>query len=154
MAGINLDFFFLPALYRRNQQSCFQKYSSYNTPAKLNAILFVQHTLAVMSIFHTALACLLNTHISDIVFLQTTLLISCIVRVKIIKISSSRWWHFELATSAIKSCVLFTCSFLRVPCLCYRGSTEYLDLNVWHWARVVTWLVDRQRNQIDSQCSI
>ena len=34
------------------------------------------------------------------VFLQTTLLISCIVRVKIIKISSSRWWRFELVTSS------------------------------------------------------
>ena len=45
-AGWNLDFF-LPALYQRNQQTC-------NTPAKLNAILFVQHTLAVIRAFHTA----------------------------------------------------------------------------------------------------
>ena len=43
----------------------------------------------------------INVHVSDIVFLQTTLQISCIVWVKIIKISSSHWWLFEFATSAI-----------------------------------------------------
>ena len=35
------------------------------------------------------------------VFLQITLLISCIVRGDIIKNSSSHWGHFELSTSAI-----------------------------------------------------
>ena len=50
---------------------------------------FIQHKLVI------------NARVSDIVFVQTSLLISCIVRVEIIKISSSRWWRFELATSAI-----------------------------------------------------
>ena len=50
---------------------------------------FIQHKLVIYA------------HVYDIVFLQTTLLISCIVRVKIIKILSSRWWRFELATCAI-----------------------------------------------------
>ena len=49
---------------------------------------------------HTAYACLKNTRVSDRDFLQTTLLISTLVRVKI-KISFSRWWRLELATFAI-----------------------------------------------------
>ena len=49
----------------------------------------------------------------DIVFLQTTLLISCIVWVKIIKILSSCWWCFELATSAIKPGVFNQCSLCQ-----------------------------------------
>ena len=109
--------FFLPALHWRNQHSCLKKKThktywiwlillhsltnlSCNTLAKLNAILlrrirllkcvrFIQHKLVK------------NARVSDIVFLHTTLLISCIVRVKIIKSLSSRWWRFELATSAI-----------------------------------------------------
>ena len=50
---------------------------------------FIQHKLVI------------NAHLLDIVFFQTALLIFFIVRVKRIKISSSRWWRFELATSAI-----------------------------------------------------
>ena len=48
----------VPALHRRNQQSCLKKkLLSRTTPAKLNAILFTQHTLAAMRAFHTAKAC-------------------------------------------------------------------------------------------------
>ena len=102
--GWTKSWFFLPALHRRNQQSCFKKKTlSCNTHTKHNAILFAQHTLAVVRAFHTAFKLVINARVSDIVFLQTTLLISCTVRVKIIKISSSHWWRFELATSAIKS---------------------------------------------------
>ena len=47
--------FILLTQYGRNQQSCFKKKTlSCNTPAKLKAILFAQHTLAVMRTFHTA----------------------------------------------------------------------------------------------------
>ena len=49
-----LFFFFLPALHQRNQQSCFKNTLSCNIPTKLNAIQFVQQTLAVMRAFHTA----------------------------------------------------------------------------------------------------
>ena len=52
--GWTKSWFVLPALRRRNQQSCFQKTLSCNTPAKLNAILFAHHTLVVMRKFYTA----------------------------------------------------------------------------------------------------
>ena len=95
-----LDFFYLHYIGEISKV-VLKKTLSCNTPTKLNAILFAQHTLAVMCSFHTAFKLVINACVSDILFLQTTLLISCIVRVKIIKISSSHWWRFELATSAI-----------------------------------------------------
>ena len=65
-----------------------KKTLSCNTLAKLNTILFAQRRLPVMHAFiqHTLV---INVRISGIVFLQTTLLISCIVGVNIIKISPS-----------------------------------------------------------------
>ena len=50
---------------------------------------FIQHKLVI------------NACVSDRVFLQTTLLVSSVVRGKKIKNLSSDWWRFELATSAI-----------------------------------------------------
>ena len=55
---------------------------------------FIQHKLVI------------NACVSDLVVLQTTLLISCIMWVKIIRISSSRWWRFEFETSAIEQHLL------------------------------------------------
>ena len=95
--------FFLPALHRSNQQSCLPKKlchvirprnltkSCLHSIHLLQYACFIQHKL------------LINVRVSDIVFLQTTLLISCIMPVKIIKISSSHWWRLELARSAIKN---------------------------------------------------
>ena len=51
-------------------------------PAKLDAIRFAQHALAIMHVFHTACACSQNARIPDRGFLQMTLLISSVVRVK------------------------------------------------------------------------
>ena len=91
--------FFYPHNIREISKVVFKKTLLCNTPAKLYAIPFAQHTLAVMRAFHTAQACYKCVHFWH--SFLTTLLVSCIVRVKTIKISSSRWWRFELATSAI-----------------------------------------------------
>ena len=52
-AGRNLDFFY-PHYIREINKVVFKKTLSCNTPAKLNTILFAQHTLAVIRAFHTA----------------------------------------------------------------------------------------------------
>ena len=93
-------FVFLPALHRGIRKVVFKKTQSCNMPTKLYAILLAQYTLAKIHAFHTAYACSQNVRVPDRAFLQTTLLISRVVQVKI-KISSSRWWRLELATSAI-----------------------------------------------------
>ena len=64
--GQNLHFFFfLPALHRGIRKVVFKKTQSCNTPTKLVVILFAQHTLAIMRVFHTAYACSQNAHVPD-----------------------------------------------------------------------------------------
>ena len=76
------------AIHQRNlTQSCLRSIRS------LQCARFIQHKLVI------------NARVSVKVFLETTLLISCIVQ-EIIKILSSRWWRFELATSAIETCCI------------------------------------------------
>ena len=52
-----LIFFFYPHYNGEISKVVFKKTLSCNTPAKLNTILFAQHTLAVMQVFHAAKAC-------------------------------------------------------------------------------------------------
>ena len=112
-----ISIFFYPYYLREISKVVFKKTLACNTPSKLSAILFAQQTLAARFIQHKLV---INAHVSDIVFLQTTLLISCIVWVKIIKISSSLCWRFELATSAIalqsfgRYLTLILCIFLYI----------------------------------------
>ena len=73
---------FLPTLHRGICTVVFKKTLTCNTPAKLDAILFALHMLAIMHAFHTAYICAKNTGVSDRDFLQTALLISTFVRVK------------------------------------------------------------------------
>ena len=95
------QFFFTPHYIGEISKVVLKKTPSCNTPVKLSAILFAQHTLAVMCMFHTQHKLVINAHISVKVFLQTTLLIFYIVRVRVIKILPNCCWHFELALFAI-----------------------------------------------------
>ena len=102
-AGQNLDFLFFFFFYLHYigdiSKVVLKKTLSYNTPTKLNAIMFAKHTLAVMHTFHTAEACykcarfwhsFLMNNFADFLYSAG----------KKLKISSSCRWRFELATSA------------------------------------------------------
>ena len=66
-----LSFFLRALLYIGKSAKLFAKRTlSCNTPPKLKAILFAQHTLAVMSVFHTAYSkFVVNALVSDTSFL-------------------------------------------------------------------------------------
>ena len=91
-------FFFYPHYIGESAKLFLKKNQSCNTPVKLDTILFAQNMLDIMYAFYTTYACSQNARIPERAFLQTTLLISGIVRVKI-EISFSRWWRLELATA-------------------------------------------------------
>ena len=88
---------FFPALHPRNQQSCFPKTLSCNTPAKLDAILHVQSACAC----HKC-ACGFHTAYTWQSFLVKNLLISRMCGEKKVKILPSCWRRFVIATSPIE----------------------------------------------------
>ena len=104
------SFFVLLAPHRGIRKVVFKKLSHTIHPWNLTQSCL--HSIRLLRLFHTAYAFSQNARDPDRVFLQTTLLISRILRVKI-KILFSSWWRLELVTSAIMGMV-YTCFLLNM----------------------------------------
>ena len=120
------SFFVLLAPHRGIRKVVFKKLSHTIHPRNLTQSCL--HSIRLLRLFHTAYAFSQNARDPDRVFLQTTLLISRILRVKI-KILFSSLWRLELVTSAIMGMV-YTCFLLNIKFSARFSSQWIMDVTI------------------------